>query len=170
MHIYQSEVPAGLGRLFFKLSLPGFLWGSFFFQLWLPSGLLSPPSILCSSALTAPDSWRWNRNFDIKHLHKGGLTFDQRAVWCCDIKFASWEPWQRTLPQKGVMPEPCQGAAKVKGLLGRNKPSNPTQGPCKAFDVQCTEIEWKIEPWEKSKDIKRLFRISRWVNRIGRAL
>lgn len=34
------------------------------------------------------------------------------------------------------MPEPCQEAAKVKGLLGGNKPSNPAQGPCAAFDVQ----------------------------------
>lgn len=53
---------------------------------------------------------------------------------------------------RGLKPESCHGTVKVKGLLDKNKPSNPTQGPRTAFDVGNTEKESKIEPREKSDD------------------
>lgn len=51
----------------------------------------SPIQQLKYIPLTDHDSWRWNRNFYIKHLHKEKMTFDQITVWCFDIKFASKE-------------------------------------------------------------------------------
>lgn len=118
------------------------------------SGYLScsplPPSILCSSALTALDSRRWNRNFDITHLQKKegwpliSTPFD---VMTWNLHHGSPGSGRK---RRGLMLG--EGSAKVKGLLGRNKPSNPTRGPRTAFDVQYTEVELKIEPWEQSDD------------------
>lgn len=125
------------------------LWGFFLDYLCWSLSLFSLSPSFCSSALTAPDSWRWNRKFDFKHLQKGGLTFDQHAVWCCDMKFASREPGQRTLccKKKGLGGHwsPWQRGAKVKGLLERNKPFNPTPGPLSC--IWCSIHRNRIESW-----------------------
>ena len=112
-YISSTQVPVGFVAFFPSLVH----WLSFYSSFDYLSCSPFPPSILCSSALTALDSWRWNRNFDIKHLHKGGLTFDHAAVWCCDIKFASWEPWQQTLPQRANARAPsgsCEGQGPIR--------------------------------------------------------
>lgn len=104
-----------------------------------PAFLSLPPSI--ASALTAPDSRRWNRNFDIKHLQRSPDLWSERPFDVVTPNLHHWEPGQRTRRHRGLKPESCHGTVKVKGLLDKNKPSNPTQGPRTPFDVGNTEKE-----------------------------
>lgn len=81
-------------------------------------------SLVSSRTLTHYDSWRWNRNFAIKHLHKGEMTFDQKRVWCFDMKFAS-EGLKQRPALRVVNDSSCQRYTEVKILLGNKHTFNP---------------------------------------------